>query len=371
MELKIGSFNIKNLKKQSQNTSSLDKRFKEEKVKRIANIIRNEEFDIIALQEVLDEEAASLIQEHLGIHYGHCHCDSLYDTLKSNGYISKSGNALESDYGFIWNKEKVDLCAEPEVYREIENQAKKAMADFLNDTIIAIVNNDNDAEDDNRPILPCRNMFATLEEYKKQIQNILQKSLRPPLVACFRPANYWKNLRWEIRVINAHVQFGLTNMEKQEAQYQKELKESLGETFSHSCFVRNMRLREIKFLQGALYTAVNTKRFGDFRSVYTLLAGDFNLNIEHIRTLQDDNEFKIACERHKIITVQEKKSTLSKKEDSQGNFSYSNSYDHFAFDESRITGYDAEPIDLIKDSIFFIEEDPISDHVPIRINIKA
>ena len=76
MSYKIGSFNVQHL-------SSKDETVREKKFKDIAHIIRSQQFDIVALQEVLNEESVKSLVNGLG----NLKWDHVY--MEPNTYASK------------------------------------------------------------------------------------------------------------------------------------------------------------------------------------------------------------------------------------------------------------------------------------------
>ena len=95
MAYRIGSFNLQNL---SESSVKRAKKFKE-----IAHIIKNERFDIIALQEVLSEAAVKELISNLGSYYW----DYVY--MQPCTYAGKA-----EGYAYIWDKRRFRLIRDEE-----------------------------------------------------------------------------------------------------------------------------------------------------------------------------------------------------------------------------------------------------------------
>lgn len=92
MSYKIGSFNLCNLSFQSDN--EIRKSFEN-----IANIIREENYDIVALQEIISEEALKLLLRYLGAYW-----KKSFDVPDSY-----SSDRRGEGYAYIWNSRRIDL----------------------------------------------------------------------------------------------------------------------------------------------------------------------------------------------------------------------------------------------------------------------
>ena len=144
MSYKIGSFNLQNLTVSSK--SAREKNFKE-----IATIIRYERFDIVALQEVLMDEAVEKLVRALGKErWDYCFAPS------------KTCIGRSESYAYIWNKTRIKPI-----------------------------------EDDKYPMIYKR--YTSHNQYGKE------GMVRPPCVARFEPIN---GPFVEFRLINTHIAFG-------------------------------------------------------------------------------------------------------------------------------------------------------------------
>ena len=96
MAYKIGSFNM--FKFSFQSDSEIRKDFT-----KLSRIIRDNRFDIIALQEVFSPNALGRLLDYLG----RFEWDGVWDSPTSSSSIAAEG------YGFIWNKRRMRLAVTP------------------------------------------------------------------------------------------------------------------------------------------------------------------------------------------------------------------------------------------------------------------
>ncbi|MBS1471667.1 MAG: hypothetical protein HP023_14105 [Lachnospiraceae bacterium] len=329
MDLTIGSFNVENL--------SLKNDEQRDKCKIIADIILRNKFDIVALQEVQDKNNS--IQEICKYlkNYAGCDSSSVYERLRLNNFCKSN-----TDYAYIWNRRQVQLCTDPNVYSGLAKCLNKCWDHYLENLVrilIAIMQQDKGISlflQKNIPLFPDISKEDKVERYRPYIEATLRKTLRPPLIACFVPGTLWGSLFSEIRLINTHVCFG-----------------------EDSKKFEDIRRLEMKFIQGELHTAINTFRAGNFRSVYTIIAGDFNLSLaptDQISMIYDD----IKSERHQMTTVQTQPTTKN---------GFGENYDHFAFDANHITERVAPRLNICSIPAIDEQERNVSNHIPIKMNL--
>ncbi len=181
---------------------------------------------------------------------------------------------------------------------------------------------------------------------------------RNPYYARFTPNGLPGGSFFEIRLINAHIMFSSSNEEV-----------DLGITM--------MRKNEFRVLAETIYSKISDKRYGDNMPAYTILLGDFNLNLNRPFTkspyLEEVFEIPSAYGRGKIIrTVQENLSTIKNPQNESG---YANNYDHFTYDLNRFSG-----TTIKADSVAAVEKycggdyakykKEVSDHVPVSLTIN-
>lgn len=245
MDLTIGSFNVENL--------SLKNKEQRDRCKTIAGIIHRNQFDIVALQEVQDKngsihEICKQLKAIDDVSYDACDSSSIYQHFKELGFKNERGSTFPTDYAYIWNRRKVQLCADPNVYTGLEKCLNKCWDHYLENLakiLIATMQQDKGIAtflQKNIPLFPDISKEGKVERYRPYIEATLRKTLRPPLVACFVPGTLFGSLFSEIRLINTHVEFG-----------------------EGSKRFEDIRRLEMKFIQGELHTAINTFRTGNFR----------------------------------------------------------------------------------------------------------
>lgn len=327
MSYKIGSFNVRNM---SQNATR-------EKIEEIANIIRSERFQIVALQEVLCKN----------ITYGQ---DGSISTMVEPGDGNEPIASLLMYLGPNW---KACFGAPKQ-----ERTAKEGYA-FLWDSNyfhlpVAVLNNGS-----SRTYYP--RIYNNYKIRKREHQNEL---IRNPLFARFVPNSQPK---MEIRIINTHIYFGKDRTED----YLK-------------------RVKEFDVISQNIYPDVSDRLYWgeeecDIGSFFTIMIGDYNLNLLRPWNKQPFlplEKFEIDDRgRIKIMRVfQESKTTLKKPSDEEEvRENYSQNYDHTTYDTERFSslGVDGSRTGIkcntrVVDAVrkyhkndFKDYYDKISDHIPI------
>lgn len=187
---------------------------------------------------------------------------------------------------------------------------------------------------------------------------------RTPFFARFIPVN---GGFFEFRLINIHLHFG-------------------DNTISEI----NKRKEELDFLVHRIYPTISMeRRYGNNREAYTIIMGDYNLNLykprgEAERRINKNTYIpaSVQTERQNIITVQDELTTLKSITTDEQSFDdnpkrgYSQNYDHFSFDihvfEEEGIQYQAKRIDAVREYCnddFELYRAEISDHLPICLEI--
>jgi len=317
MAYKIGSFNM--FKFSFQSDSEIKKDFTI-----LSRIIRDNRFDIIALQEVFSPNALGRLLDYLGrFEWG-----GVWDSPTSFSSIAAEG------YGFIWNKKRMRL-------------AVTTLPDGTEKTF--------------RPHI--------YNQYRVDRRLGQTQMIRNPYYARFEPLD---GSFCEIRLINTHIMFSKSSS-------------SRGLT-SHLINIGAVAMRKHEFdiLTQALYNSIADKRYGNNRPAYTIILGDYNLNLRSSDTAGAFlNEIVILEDRghiKRLITVQDNLTTLKaeKAEKQEPGFSFwANNYDHFTYDMDRFSSVSAVSgrINTVKDycnNDYELHRKTVSDHVPIalKLNLK-
>ncbi len=342
MDYKIGSFNLHNI-----GTKALGKNNPRD-LRMIANIIKKEGFDVVALQEVLDEGAAinksedDYIKKSLLMELGKDDWDFKWADAETT-----LGDTRGEGYAFVWNTRRLRL----------------ASTTLSNGTI--------------RVFYPriCR-LYS-----KKELA-------RRPYYARFTPVDTNGCSPWvELRLLCVHTYYGKDN----KASYQK-------------------RQDELDILIKDIYPQISDRRYGEYGNgmpSYTILMGDYNVELyrpekEQIRKKMnkerreqgrspikapaylkaDFNDVIVSPSwgNRKIRTFQYAFTTLkSIDEDTQidpdaVDRGYSHDYDHFSFEESQFEGtqYRVRRVDAVRkyckdDFSSYLKK--VSDHIPIMMTI--
>lgn len=333
MSIRICSFNLHNA---GQNA-------KEEKLKKIAEVIAKEDIDIAAFQEVFCPQTGmvepqsfapplSVILRHLGFYW--------------KGYFDapKQASDAREGYAFLWNTQKVDL-------------AKTRLSNGME-----------------RIFFP-----RIVNQYRLKTENQQIALIRNPLFGRFFPKD---GQFVEFRLINTHIRFSKTagiNSDNTDIVLPSEI-----------C----MRQNEFAVLTRTIYPKLSDKIYGkdecgDSRPSYTIMLGDYNLNLKRSWTtfpyipeeIVEIAENGMENKTKVIQTFQEGLTTLKRvpeghEEEYKHMQKYANNFDHVTYDTRRFSGIGIKvrKIDAVRryDNADFVHyRKNISDHIPIYVEIAS
>lgn len=294
----------------------------------IANIILGEKIDIIALQEIKHEEAVN----------------SIVGNLNRSSVYKWSSCCDKAEYAFIWNSNKLD-------YPRTK----------LSDGNIRV-------------------FYPHIYKQYSRTQELKNIDIsRPPLYGRFQTIIPGLP-KIEFRLINTHIRYS-------KGKDGKELPVTVSE--------KMLRENEFKALTKSIYYYISDKEYGkregegDPRNSYTILLGDYNLNLResfagspyleknyesiHIPSLSTKTEKGQKI----IVTEQKERSTLRKPQDldeEQKDF-FANNYDHFSYDKNRFSGvtFLGTTVNTVKkycDNDLKSHYEKVSDHVLIKMTFK-
>lgn len=291
-------------------------------VDKFAQIIKDERFDIVALQEIKGNTA---LQKRI---LSHPYLRSDWTGMADNGCVN--------DYAFIWNRNRVQLVQyesngitqvyKPRIYKQYRIDRSLGQKDLV----------------------------------------------REPYYARFVPVGGGAQFI-EIRLINCHIRYskGKTNSSADE-QSEGAIK---------------MRKNEFDVLSRTLYPKIADKRYGNNRPAYTILLGDYNLNIRGtgagapylVESFIIPDSRDISSEQQKfkrIITEQRALTTLKQpREDKSEQYGFASNYDHFSYDAERFSGIQVQcsSVDTVSkyyNGDFKQHRENLSDHIPIMMDIE-
>lgn len=330
MKIRIASFNIEKFSRQSVYYAEDSESRKD--IEMIAKIIRENNFDIIALQEVFHPEALK------------CLLRVLSNEIPIDVPVSRMGSYTAQIAGFKSDKWEARWAKPRTKYSDM---AAEGYAFIWNTKRIEL----------------SKNMKGKAFEPRIADYGHASELVRPPLIARFNPLRSY----YEIRLINTHIVFSIKDEDKLRSNQD-------GELISSSTKLRNL---ELQILLKGIY-----KRFSemvvDYRGIdkyarnlvpYTFLLGDYNLNLQDVNhvarpseCLDFDNSIGYINGRKKmwIETVNSKKTTLRKNSLPTDNTSnrdittvktdvsrsyeaedyLANNFDHFSFDLDRLDDHD-------------------------------
>ena len=273
----VGSFNL--LKMDFKSNEETKKNFN-----RIADIIREENFDVIALQEVMTEMAIKEIVNRLGSMY--------WDYIFKPSTITVSKDAQREGYAFMWKKRRLHLVDSPNAV-EIKDEYR-----IRRDSAGGFVH-----------------------------QGAL---VRPPLVVRLTPQGLLGGSNFELRLINTHIAFNSPV--------------NCVDQYSDA----TLRRMEMKVLAEEVYRRVSSKRYGTNLPAYTILMGDYNLCLAGGGTPVIDEIIEITESRRLRTVQRERTSLkqtaltyctpdLNMEHDvdvkCENDFdNYSSNYDHFSYE---------------------------------------
>lgn len=312
MAFRIGSFNICNF-----NTVSSNKD-REINFSLIADIIEQEQFDIIALQEVIREDAVRRLVSILGT----MNWDYRYESPRSF-----SSNAAEG-YAFVWNKRTFCLSSTE------ENGTKK--------------------------IFEPRILYQYSQFREK---NEIFKLARPPYFGRFTPVNL---PNYEIRIINTHIAFNASKGSGLE-----DFTSGMLRTREFKILAESLYPKMSDKVYGDSKVG-KTILLGDYNLNLASSGAQSPYVAEEVVVHERGNN-----EDRRIITVQKEMTTLKKNIDENDPTAskWANNYDHFTYDKKLHETTELIPrrIDSVRDyckNDLHEHRKKVSDHVPIQLYIK-
>ena len=293
-------------------------------------------FDIVALQEVLTPNVLELLKTKLGGKWR-------YRWERPRIGVGYSGSEQEAEgYAFLWNSDTMELSWTNKMVGigDVSRIEKHVAEPHI------------------------------YNQYRIDRKNGEEELARNPYYGRFKPIHGF----CEIRLINTHFYFG-----------------------DNTSLNKNKRKKEFDILTKVIYHSISDKRYGNNLPAYTIILGDYNLNLNRPWTkgpyLQEDVILDDGGIRKHIITVQDQLTTLKavKKDEQEApsdeSFDikvvesginmrgYANNYDHFTYDVDRFEGtyVKARRVDTVRKyegDDFEKHRKEISDHVPVVLNLN-
>ncbi len=178
---------------------------------------------------------------------------------------------------------------------------------------------------------------------------------RDPAYARFTPNGLLGGCYCELRLICVHLYYGSASGGLDIAQ----------------------RQAEYDVLMHEIYPRIADKRYGDNMPAYTVVLGDYNLNLLTSGSKSPYCEKEVEVEpngRRIVVTVQDQKTTLRRDDADENGDVFANNFDHFSYDVGRFRGVNVNygRINAVQqyygsDAQTYKKE--ISDHLPIRMQI--
>ena len=360
--IKIGSFNVLNLKTNVNNKSSQEKEnFKTLRIQKIAELIKTANFAIVALQEIQSSETVEQIVAELnrdGTSWDFVHCDRVYEEV--NNYSSPGQKMLEdrAELAFVFDSRKLVFIKDFAFYKGIHERFLSAIQWFISALLgvaAAGIGVDSCSKQEKEPDktqdsraktikrvvkgagsattgLAAVGAWFGMDKYKEkshnQIEGFLRKTLRPPLVALFKSRSSERNV--QLRFINMHSQF------------------------SYEKAPIKARQTESRFVLQHIFHIVNTQRVLSLSNLnstaFTIAAGDFNLTKKQLdevirrRSVKDVEPYLAVLQTHPSTIRCTNKEEVASGKATEYKYEFTdNDYDHFVLD-GKLWGTDNEPI---------------------------
>lgn len=330
MSYRIASFNVHNLSLASKRN-----------LERIAQIIRENQIDIVALQEVLSE--------------GKALSGMATSAKQPQGVENKFLKHYLPGWQFYWCDPKVHAKDYPYLGKDSRGEGYAFMW-----------NSRVELPTDDRGIVYPR----IIDSYKVNAEDGQIRLIRNPCYGRFR----LKQCKAEIRLINTHIVYG----KPKDGVVQISGAEALLDAGAIA-----MRRREFDILAGKIYRQVNEyRKEATATAVTTILLGDYNLNlfkpgekrsaqVDMVALFDKSGRRTLVEPSSTIFTLQDELTTL--KQDGPG---FANNYDHFSVDEQTmpiicsVKAIQAvSPEGIPSDQDFETYKKTVSDHIPIMIEI--
>ncbi len=313
-QYRIGSFNVNRL---SRSTAT------RLRAQNIADIIRHEQMDLVALQEVLDEDALHPVCSCLG---------TGWESVWLNSRPKKGMKDVDHDpggegYAFLWDRRRF----------------RKVQSGLL----------DGNMEN----FEPC-----IYTRYKVNRQEGFEELIRDPVYGRFTPQGLGGG-NFELRLICTHIRYNGLDEESDR-------------------FFWKMRQNEFDVLTRSLYPMLADMVYGIQMPAYTILLGDYNMNLKRLWTKKpyiDTPDDGIRLDDKRIVTVQDQLTTLKRpKKADEETRGYKHNYDHFSYDKNKLSCLHpfVSRVDVVGSSYYSafydnydLYREEISNHIPIVMTI--
>lgn len=363
---RIASFNIEKFSRQSVYSAS-DKESRKD-LDMIGRIIRENDIDIIAIQEITHQNALKELLEKISLQYAK---EEIPTTSKEPDALARFSNLTREVYGYSTKHWEGRWAKPASIYSD---RAAEGYAFIWNrDRIKLVTSYEN-------------------ETFEPRIGFNLKKGklVRSPFIGRFMPIRG----RFEFRIINTHIAWETPANVKNEAD----------ERFIQDKSDIELRKSELQTLLDTVYASLDKKQYDVNRKdrharplvPYTFLLGDYNLNLpgegegakmpESLETY-GNGELEIITVNRGLTTLKDnpKDPEEAKKlrEDPEREHHLANNYDHFSYDRSKIIRHNiADPevgviyafdnyasAETEEKSKYDLYREKVSDHLPIILDI--
>lgn len=303
MSYRIGSFNLYKAKSHV-SSDTVRKNFG-----LIAQIIRENQFDIVAFQEVFNPGVMEQLARELGPSYW----SWSWDSPRASSSIAAEG------YAFLWNTRRFQLATKTDSF------GKEKIVDP-----------------------------RIYQQYSLKVSSVKLRLRRDPYVARFIPVH---GPFIEIRLIDTHILFSATS-DSEDSFSAQLMRKSEFQILTQALYPKVAD--HVNGNNRVPYTFV----LGDY---------NLNLRGSLAKPPYIDERVTLSFNLAKVsslITSQNQLTTLKQKVEKEDDSYWANNYDHFTYDESyqkdlQIETYRINSVESVCDGDFQLHRKTISDHVPV------
>ena len=297
-----------------------------QKAGQMADIIRHEQMDIVGLCEVLDADALMTLVASLGRDW-----DFVWlQARPKRGFVDVDHDPNGEGYGFVWNRTRLSRIS----------------------TVLL-----DGKEETYQP-----QIYGQYQVDKGRGQKEL---VRDPVLGRFTPQGLGGG-NFELRLLLCHIRYNGIDEDKDR-------------------FFWPLRQNEFEVLTRTLLPKVEDATYGSNMPAYTMVLGDYNMNLMRAWTKKpylEEPRDGYVFEDKVIVTVQDALTVLKKpkKGTDEKTVGYLHGFDHFSYNKNRLASMHPKVrrCDIMGDgyyAAYYGDFDryrrEISDHVPIVISLQG
>ena len=293
----------------------------------IADMIRHEEIDLIAIQEVKDADSLIPIVAALGQDSWEF---SWLNARPKRGFVDVDHDPYGEGYAFLWNRRRLQRIT------------------------TTLIDGSHGIYD---PLV--------YDQYQVNRPQGQRELIRDPVFGRFSPQGLGGG-NFELRILCDHIRYNGIDEDKDR-------------------FFWPMRQNEFEVLTRTLLPKLEDMVFGSQMPSYMIALGDYNMNLQRFWTkkpyLAEPSEGYVMGDK-RIVTVQDQLTTLKKPKagKQEQTVGYLHGFDHFSYNKNRLASLHPKVrrCDIMSDgyySIYYGDYDryrmEISDHIPVVMTLQG